>query len=147
MALDNLTRKVVTGLYVKSDGTLATGSVTFTPSAILRNPAEHALVLPAPQTATVTAGTFSITLLATDDPDATPAFVWNVTERIVGGTAAGAIIGGQVKSGDKGKVIGGLIGGAIGAVAAHETGTEAKLAAGSPLVISLASAIDIPQTY
>src|SRR6188768_1627395 len=67
--------------------------------------------------------------------------------KIVGGTAAGAIIGSQVKGGDKGKVIGGLIGGAIGAVAAHETGTEAKLPAGSPLTISLASAIDIPQTY
>lgn len=69
------------------------------------------------------------------------------TAKIVGGTAAGAIIGHQVKGGDKGKVIGGLIGGAIGAVAAHETGTEAKLAAGSPLTISLASAIDIPQNY
>ena len=67
--------------------------------------------------------------------------------KIVGGTAAGAIIGSQVKGGDKGKVIGGLIGGAIGAVSAHETGTEAKLPAGSPLTISLASAIDIPQTY
>jgi len=66
------------------------------------------------------------------------------TAKIVGGTAAGAIIGHQVKGGDKGKVIGGLIGGAIGAVAAHETGTEAKLPAGSPLTISLANALEIP---
>jgi hypothetical protein len=65
------------------------------------------------------------------------------TAKIVGGTAAGAIIGHQVKGGDKGKVIGGLIGGAIGAVAAHETGTEAKIAAGAPLTISLTNAVDI----
>lgn len=65
------------------------------------------------------------------------------TAKIVGGTAAGAIIGHQVKGGDKGKVIGGLIGGAIGAVAAHETGTEAKLAAGSALTISLTNAVDV----
>ena len=65
------------------------------------------------------------------------------TAKIVGGTAAGAIIGHQVKGGDKGKVIGGLIGGAIGAVAAHQTGTEAKLAAGAPLTISLTNAVDI----
>jgi len=65
------------------------------------------------------------------------------TAKIVGGTAAGAIIGHQVKGGDKGKVIGGLIGGAIGAVAAHQTGTEARLAAGSPLTISLTNAVEV----
>lgn len=65
------------------------------------------------------------------------------TAKIVGGTAAGAIIGHQVKGGDKGKVIGGLIGGAIGAVAAQKTGTEVTLPAGTPLTISLASALEI----
>lgn len=65
------------------------------------------------------------------------------TAKIVGGTAAGAIIGHQVKGGDKGKVIGGLIGGAIGAVAAKQTGTEARLASGSPLTISLTEAVEV----
>jgi light-harvesting protein B-800-850 alpha chain len=52
------------------------------------------------------------------------------TAKIVGGTAAGAIIGHQIDS-DKGKVIGGILGGAAGAVAAQKTGTEVEVTAGS----------------
>jgi hypothetical protein len=52
------------------------------------------------------------------------------TAKIVGGTAAGAIIGHQIDS-DKGKVIGGILGGAAGAVAAQKTGTELEIPAGS----------------
>lgn len=63
--------------------------------------------------------------------------------KIVGGAAAGAIIGGEVKKGDKGKVIGGLLGGAIGAVAAQKTGTEVQLAEGTALSLTLAAPIDI----
>jgi hypothetical protein len=60
------------------------------------------------------------------------------TAKIAGGTAAGAIIGHQVDD-DKGKVIGGLIGGAAGAVAAARTGTEVELAAGATLSAALRS--------
>ena len=49
------------------------------------------------------------------------------TAKIAGGTAAGAIIGHQIDD-DKGKVIGGVLGGAAGAVAAQKTGTEVELA-------------------
>lgn len=59
------------------------------------------------------------------------------TAKILGGAAAGAILGHQVKKGSGGKVIGGLLGGAVGAVAAKKTGTEVTLASGSPLTISL----------
>ena len=52
--------------------------------------------------------------------------------KIAGGTAAGAIIGHQIDD-DKGKVIGGLIGGAAGAIGAQKTGTEVELPAGSKL--------------
>jgi hypothetical protein len=52
------------------------------------------------------------------------------TAKIAGGTAAGAIIGHQIDDG-KGKVIGGLIGGAAGAIAAQKTGTEVELPAGT----------------
>lgn len=52
--------------------------------------------------------------------------------KIAGGTAAGAIIGHQIDD-DKGKVIGGLIGGVAGAVGAQKTGTEVELPAGSTL--------------
>jgi hypothetical protein len=54
------------------------------------------------------------------------------TAKIAGGTAAGAIIGHQIDD-DKGKVIGGVLGGAAGAVAAQKTGTEVELPAGSQL--------------
>jgi hypothetical protein len=65
------------------------------------------------------------------------------TAKIVGGAAAGAILGGQVKDGDKGKVLGGLLGGAIGAVAAQKTGTEVTLAEGTEFVIALAAPVEI----
>jgi type IV secretory pathway VirB10-like protein len=65
------------------------------------------------------------------------------TVKIVGGAAAGAILGHQIKSGDKGKVLGGLLGGAIGAVAAQKTGTEVKLPAGTTLSIALAAPVEI----
>ena len=52
------------------------------------------------------------------------------TAKILGGTAAGAVIGHQV-SHDKGAVIGGVIGAAGGAVAAKKTGTELEIAPGS----------------
>jgi hypothetical protein len=52
------------------------------------------------------------------------------TAKIVGGTAAGAIIGHQIDD-DKGKVIGGILGGAAGAIAARKTGTEIDVPAGT----------------
>jgi hypothetical protein len=58
------------------------------------------------------------------------------TAKIVGGTAAGAIIGHQVND-DKGKVIGGILGGAAGAVGAQKTGTEVELAAGTVLAANV----------
>jgi hypothetical protein len=54
------------------------------------------------------------------------------TAKIVGGTAAGAIIGHQIDD-DKGKVIGGILGGAAGAIAARNTGGEIDVPAGTVL--------------
>jgi hypothetical protein len=65
------------------------------------------------------------------------------TVKIVGGAAAGAILGNETIKGDKGKVIGGLIGGAAGAVAAQKTGTEVKLAEGTALSLALSAAVEI----
>ncbi|MCU0761337.1 MAG: glycine zipper 2TM domain-containing protein [Steroidobacteraceae bacterium] len=59
------------------------------------------------------------------------------TAKILGGAAAGAVIGNQSRSNDRGKVIGALVGGAIGAIAAKKTGTEVSLADGAPLTIAL----------
>ncbi len=57
--------------------------------------------------------------------------------KILGGAAAGAIVGHQVKSNRTGSIVGGLLGGAAGAVVAKNTGTEVELAAGSTLAITL----------
>jgi uncharacterized membrane protein len=65
------------------------------------------------------------------------------TVKIVGGTAAGAIIGDKVIKGDKGKVIGGLLGGAVGAVAAKKTGTEVEMAEGTALSLVLDTPVEI----
>jgi hypothetical protein len=65
------------------------------------------------------------------------------TAKILGGAAAGAIIGHQVKNNDTGTVIGGLLGGAAGAVVAKKTGTEVQLAAGSTLTITLNEAFKV----
>jgi hypothetical protein len=63
------------------------------------------------------------------------------TAKIAGGTAAGAIIGHQVDS-DKGKVIGGILGGAAGAIAAHKTGTEVEIPAGSVVPANVRTAFN-----
>jgi len=65
------------------------------------------------------------------------------TAKILGGVAAGAVLGHQVKSDNRGKVLGGLLGGAIGAIAAKNTGTEVALADGAPLTITLGAAFTV----
>jgi len=64
------------------------------------------------------------------------------TAKILGGAAAGAVIGHQVDD-DKGKVIGGLLGGAAGAVAAKKTGAEVQLAQDSTLAIALGAPLEV----
>jgi hypothetical protein len=63
------------------------------------------------------------------------------TAKIVGGTAAGAIIGHQIDD-DSGKVIGGIIGGAAGAAAAQKTGTEVEIAAGTVVTATVRTAFE-----
>jgi hypothetical protein len=64
------------------------------------------------------------------------------TAKVVGTTAAGAIIGHQV-SHKNGAVVGGLIGGAAGLAIAQKTGSEVSLPAGTAVSVSLDSAIQI----
>lgn len=64
------------------------------------------------------------------------------TAKIVGGAAAGAIIGHQVDD-DKGSVIGGILGGAAGTAAAHKTGGEVTLAAGQVVTVATGSAFEV----
>jgi hypothetical protein len=64
------------------------------------------------------------------------------TAKIVGGTAAGAIIGHQV-SDKNGAVVGGLLGAGAGAAAAKKTGGEVKLTAGSVLMVATQSSFEV----
>lgn len=63
--------------------------------------------------------------------------------KIVGGTAVGAVIGDKVIKGKKGKIIGGILGGATGAVVAQKTGTEARLKEGETLSLTLEAPVEI----
>lgn len=63
--------------------------------------------------------------------------------KILGGAAAGAIIGHQVKHNDTGTVVGGLLGGAAGAVVAKKTGTEVELPDGATVTITLADSFKL----
>lgn len=65
------------------------------------------------------------------------------TAKILGGAAAGAIIGHQVKENDTGTVVGGLLGGVAGAAIAKKTGTEVQLAAGSTLTVTLDQTVKV----
>ncbi|MEX2149627.1 MAG: glycine zipper 2TM domain-containing protein [Steroidobacteraceae bacterium] len=62
--------------------------------------------------------------------------------KIAGGAVAGAVIGHQV-DGDKGKIIGGLLGAAAGTVAARKTGTEVELPAGTVIGFTLTSPVNV----
>lgn len=64
------------------------------------------------------------------------------TAKIVGGAAAGAIIGHQVDD-DKGTVIGGLLGAGAGAAAAQKTGGDIKLTAGQVLNVSTTTGFEV----
>jgi hypothetical protein len=65
------------------------------------------------------------------------------TAKIVGGPAVGAVVGDKVIKGKKGKIIGGILGGATGAVVAQKTGTEARLKEGETLTLVLEAPVEI----
>jgi FKBP-type peptidyl-prolyl cis-trans isomerase len=58
------------------------------------------------------------------------------TAKIVGGAAAGAIIGNQVKGGGGGSVVGGLLGAGAGTAVASKTGNEVEVPAGTVVTAS-----------
>jgi len=63
------------------------------------------------------------------------------TAKIIGGAAAGAIIGHQGSS-KNGAIVGGVLGGGAGTAVAHETGGEAKLAAGKVITVATQSSFE-----
>jgi hypothetical protein len=65
------------------------------------------------------------------------------TAKIVGGAAAGAILGHQTNDKSSGTIVGGLLGAGAGTLAAKKTGTEVVLAAGTEVAIVLAAPLTI----
>jgi hypothetical protein len=63
--------------------------------------------------------------------------------KILGGAAAGAVVGHQVKKDDKGTIIGGILGGAAGAAAAKNTGGEVSLPAGTVISVTTDSSFQV----
>ncbi len=85
----NWTSVPVAGRYIYADGSAASGTVTFTNTLYLRDPDEDVVIIPKPvQFILDGTGSFSGTLLATDDPDIDPAFFYTVTEVIGGVTTS-----------------------------------------------------------
>ncbi len=65
------------------------------------------------------------------------------TAKIVGGTAVGAVIGHQIDDDSRGKIIGGILGGAAGALIARNTGSDVELPADTMLTIALDAPIEV----
>ena len=57
---------IVTATYANADGSAPTGTVTFTPTAVMEQTGEIVAIAPIPATLSST-GTISVTLLANDD--------------------------------------------------------------------------------
>jgi hypothetical protein len=65
------------------------------------------------------------------------------TAKIVGGTAVGAVIGHQIDDDSRGKIIGGILGGAAGALIARNTGSDIELPANTVLTIALDAPLEV----
>jgi hypothetical protein len=85
---DSVATVVVTGTWTYSDGsgTVPTGSVTFTPNAVLQDAADSRIIDLKPLVATLdNTGHISVTLMDTSDTDLQPAgWAYTVTERVAG---------------------------------------------------------------
>ncbi len=66
--------------------------------------------------------------------------------KIIGGAAAGAVLGHQVRNDNRGKIIGGLLGAAAGTAIAKKTGTEVQLPVGSQLNVVLSDGFSVTRS-
>lgn len=87
MALaSSLTTVTITGNYVNYEGDAIQGQVRFTLGDVLRNGTDDQMVAPSSIVVPLSAGAFSVTLPATNDPDIVPnPFTYTVEESFAGG--------------------------------------------------------------
>jgi len=82
----SLTTVVITGNYINYEGNAIQGQVRFTLGDVLRNGTDDQMVAPSSIVVPLSAGAFSVTLPATNDPDIVPnPFVYTVEESFPGG--------------------------------------------------------------
>lgn len=88
MPFVNATTVNVRGIWPRPDAAFATGTVSFTPSTTVVDQAGNQIIPAAMIVVQLVAGTFTIPLPATDDPDLLPVgWTYSVTERIDGAPA------------------------------------------------------------
>ena len=87
MALaSSLTTVTITGNYVDYEGSAIQGQVRFTLGDVLRNGTDDQMVAPSSIVVPLSAGAFSVTIPATNDPDIVPnPFTYTVEESFPGG--------------------------------------------------------------
>jgi len=87
MALaSSLTTITITGNYVDYEGSAIQGQVRFTLGDVLRNGTDDQMVAPSSIVVPLSAGAFSVTIPATNDPDIVPnPFTYTVEESFPGG--------------------------------------------------------------
>ena len=82
----SITTVTITGNYVNFEGAAIAGQVRFTLGDVLRNGTDDQMVAPSSIVVPLSAGAFSVTLPATNDPDVIPnPFVYTVEESFAGG--------------------------------------------------------------
>ena len=82
----SLTTVQITGNYIDFEGNAIQGQVRFTLGDVLRNGTDDQMVAPSSVVVALSAGAFSVTLPATNDPDVVPVnFVYTVEESFPGG--------------------------------------------------------------
>ena len=82
----SLTTVTITGNYVDYEGSAIQGQVRFTLGDVLRNGTDDQMVAPSSIVVPLSAGAFSVTLPATNDPDIVPnPFTYTVEESFPGG--------------------------------------------------------------
>jgi len=82
----SLTTVTLTGNYVNYEGSPIQGQVRFTLGEVLRNGTDDQMIAPSNIVVPLSAGAFSVSLPATNDPDVVPnPFVYTVEESFAGG--------------------------------------------------------------
>lgn len=80
----NLSTVTVTGVYADANGSPQTGTVTFVPTQWLRDTDSDTVIPVLPYVASLTSGSFSASLVATDNEDIDQVWAYQIVERIDG---------------------------------------------------------------